>query len=173
MRYVTSIISKPATLLVIWFSSFDLEGQEDCLYDWLAIREANTSGAIMCGRLEGQATLSNYTYFTQSNQVAIEFLSDFSNRGQGFVANWQVLKLAWCDSDNGFSYDPPLLTNGSNHKANGTVESPGFPDWVVPGQNCSLQITAPTGLRVGRQLDYLSNFLYLCSNPITLLNRYC
>ncbi|KAI1298753.1 Protocadherin Fat 3 [Halotydeus destructor] len=147
LHYEVEILTSPQSVIVVWFDMLDIEYQEDCLYDYLTLREDETKldTGRQCGKYSSDAVAShlrNYTYFSKSNQVRVAFHSDYSNRGKGFALNWKTVYLNWCTES---TEQSTLISNSSK---NNSLESPGYPEWILPSLNCTINIKAPEGQRV-------------------------
>lgn len=115
----------------------------------------------ICGKIHDLKGLLSQVYFTSSNEVSLRFHSDHSNRGNGFFLKWQSLDTSNCDA--WFIFSPDNSSSffsqekmGSQRKysivelfeQNGTITSPGYPNWLIPSQNCSMRFMAPPGFKV-------------------------
>ncbi|RWS06532.1 neurogenic locus notch-like protein, partial [Dinothrombium tinctorium] len=134
---VTISSTKAKSVIVIWFDFLDIEQQKDCLYDYLAFEETFRTERI-CGQLESNDNLSLITYVSEESKLSLIFHSDFSNRGLGFKANWQLIEMKWCKSNT-----TNMFTNDS-----GILESPGYPHWNLPSLDCSISLTSPPGTKI-------------------------
>lgn len=115
----------------------------------------------ICGKIHDLDGLLSQVYFTSSNEVSLRFHSDHSNRGNGFLLKWQSLDTSYCDTwfvytpDNSssFFYQEKVDLHRKYSivellERNGSITSPGYPNWLIPSQNCSIRLMAPPGFKV-------------------------
>lgn len=128
----------------------------------------NTHSNRICGKIQGTKGLLSRVYFTSSNQVSVRFHSDRSNRGSGFLLKWQSLDVSLCSTWLVFSpknsSSSPLFMERLAQKdgdvtvveQSGSIESPGYPNWLIPSLNCSTRLIAPPGFKVRTRETKLS-----------------
>ncbi|XP_046801594.1 uncharacterized protein LOC111685989 isoform X3 [Lucilia cuprina] len=86
-----------------------------------------------CGSHE--SNMSKFDFVSRSNEVMLNFHSDYSITGLGFAAVWKAIDVSGC----------PLRTLTSRE---GTIFSPNYPHFLLNNLNCAYVIQAPVGKRV-------------------------
>lgn len=86
-----------------------------------------------CGNHE--SNMSKFDFVSNSNEVMLNFHSDYSITGLGFAAVWKAIDISGC----------PLRTLTSRE---GTIFSPNYPHFLLNNLNCAYVIQAPIGKRV-------------------------
>ncbi|XP_065365478.1 uncharacterized protein LOC135958499 [Calliphora vicina] len=86
-----------------------------------------------CGSHE--SNMSKFDFVSRSNEVMLNFHSDYSITGLGFAAVWKAIDVSGC----------PLRTLTSRE---GTIFSPNYPHFLLNTLNCAYVIQAPVGKRV-------------------------
>ncbi|XP_055912798.1 uncharacterized protein LOC129946580 isoform X2 [Eupeodes corollae] len=81
------------------------------------------------------SNMSKFDFVSSSNQVVLNFHSDYSVTGLGFAAVWKAIDMSGC----------PMQTLTSRE---GTVLSPNYPHFLLNNLNCAYVIQAPMGRRV-------------------------
>lgn len=109
----------------ITWTSFQLEAQRNCLYDFVEVydgvnREAPLIGRY-CGDMFPPSTLSN------SNVLLIRFKTDWTYGHQGFSLNYKV----WC--------------GGQFTEETGVIKSPYYPNPYPASRTCIYEIIQPPG----------------------------
>lgn len=83
-------VKKPSRILLT-FEEFDLEGGENCRYDFVSVRDGTNANeneiGRYCGKNHPQPTISTFS------TLYIVFQSDKSGVGKGFAAKWVVTNL--------------------------------------------------------------------------------
>ncbi|XP_055844862.1 uncharacterized protein LOC129911179 isoform X2 [Episyrphus balteatus] len=95
------------------------------------------------------SNMSKFDFVSSSNQVVLNFHSDYSVTGLGFAAVWKAIDMSGC----------PMQTLTSRE---GTVLSPNYPHFLLNNLNCAYVIQAPMGRRVWLEFieyDLLSDTL--------------
>ncbi|KAM4705286.1 LOW QUALITY PROTEIN: cubilin [Rhinophrynus dorsalis] len=86
---VWNILSSPGNQLLLSFITFSLQLSDNCVHDYMEIREGNETGALM-GRFCGNELPNNITSVV-SHILWIKFVSDGSISGPGFRATFSHL----------------------------------------------------------------------------------
>ncbi|CAG2110474.1 unnamed protein product [Medioppia subpectinata] len=152
------------------FQSFEIENHDNCVYDYLEVRDGHHMNSPLLGKFCGykmpEAVRSN------SNKLLVKFMSDNSVQKAGFSANF-IKEFDECsDSDHGCEHECVNTLGGyrcecrigfelhSDGKkcedacgglidtTNGTIVSPSFPDLYPPNKNCIWEIIAPQSFRI-------------------------
>ncbi|XP_075158958.1 uncharacterized protein LOC142232130 [Haematobia irritans] len=100
-----------------------------------------------CGSHE--SNMSKFDFVSSSNEVMMNFHSDYSMAGLGFAAIWKAIDVSGC----------PLRTLTSRE---GTISSPNYPHFLLNNLNCAFVIQAPVGKRVWLEIieyDFLQDAL--------------
>lgn len=100
-----------------------------------------------CGSHE--SNMSKFDFVSRSNEVMLNFHSDYSITGLGFAAVWKAIDVSGC----------PLRTLTSRE---GTIFSPNYPHFLLNNLNCAYVIQAPVGKRVWLEFieyDFISDAL--------------
>ncbi|XP_013171904.1 PREDICTED: cubilin-like [Papilio xuthus] len=128
--YWVHVSGPPDTRLVFVFNSIDLEYQNDCLYDFVELKDGLSSkSSRYCG------SLGETRWVATSNQATLHFHSDYNTQGSGFSLSWRAVELAGC----------PFQTFTSKE---GQLRSPNYPQFLLPGLDCTIDILAPSGKRI-------------------------
>ncbi|XP_013136434.1 PREDICTED: cubilin-like [Papilio polytes] len=128
--YWVQVAGPPDTRLVFVFKSIDLEYQNDCLYDYVELKDGlTTKSSRYCG------SLGETRWVATSNLATLHFHSDYNTQGSGFSLSWRAVELAGCPSQTFTSKE-------------GQLRSPNFPHFLLPGLDCTIHILAPSGKRV-------------------------
>lgn len=75
------------------FTTFDIESDSHCLYDYVEIRDGGNVGAPMLGRFCGEKLPDILE--SSGDKLWIKFRSDSSTHASGFSADWR-----WIETDN-------------------------------------------------------------------------
>lgn len=81
------------------------------------------------------SNMSKFDFVSSSNQVVLNFHSDYSVTGLGFAAVWKAIDISGC----------PVQTLTSRE---GTIVSPNYPHFLLNTLNCAYVVQAPVGRRV-------------------------
>ncbi|XP_059222708.1 uncharacterized protein LOC106084839 isoform X3 [Stomoxys calcitrans] len=98
-----------------------------------------------CGTHE--SNMSKFDFVSSSNEVMLNFHSDYSMTSLGFAAIWKAIDVSGC----------PLRTLTSRE---GTIASPNYPHFLLNNLNCAFVIQAPVGKRVWLEIieyDFLQD----------------
>ncbi|KAG7295880.1 hypothetical protein JYU34_020964 [Plutella xylostella] len=118
------------TRLVFSFDKLDLEPQRDCLYDYVELRDsADGRSQRYCG------SVAAARWVATSNRAVLHFHSDYNTQSLGFSLTWKAVSMSGCPSQTFTSKE-------------GVVSSPNYPDFLLPGLDCTFDILAPAGKRV-------------------------
>ncbi|XP_073829879.1 uncharacterized protein isoform X3 [Musca autumnalis] len=91
------------------------------------------------------SNMSKFDFVSSSNEVMLNFHSDYSMANMGFAAIWKAIDVSGC----------PLRTLTSRE---GTISSPNYPYFLLNNLNCAFVIQAPLGKRVWleiKEYDFL------------------
>ncbi|XP_059470868.1 uncharacterized protein LOC132193927 isoform X2 [Neocloeon triangulifer] len=134
--YWVRIVGPAQSRLVVSFKQLDLEPQNECLYDFIALWNAAESEPMNthCGTKSAEE-LKTMRFVSTTNVMLVHFHSDFSNSASGFSLEWKAVPLAACPEQ--------TLT-----AKEGTIESPNYPDFLLTSLDCTFNILAPAGKRV-------------------------
>nr|XP_046916877.1 tolloid-like protein 1 isoform X2 [Dermatophagoides farinae] len=152
------------------FQSFEIENHDNCVYDYLEIKDGYTDTSPMLGRFCGHKIPADIR--SSTNHLYVKFVSDSSVSKAGFSATF-IKEMNEClDSNHGCEHEC-INTYGGYHcecrigyelhsdgkkcedacgglieSSNGTISSPSFPDLYPPNKNCIWKIVAPEGFRI-------------------------
>lgn len=139
------VIMAPAgkSILLHWLS-FDLEGTNDCRFDYVEIRDELPAGSgntmqtrNPLHRYCGSALPEDMT--TQSRMVTVKFVSDFSDGGQGFELSYRFVDRNVC--------------GGKLHASTGMLDSPGYPLPYAGDLDCVWTVNVPAGEQIELQVE--------------------
>lgn len=197
INYWFRIITQAKSRIIVQFQKLDIEQQNECLYDYVSVQDAETfnnfhstsieksllkgSDAMsvdyrnderdaiykdqkitlmmnkqqskrdlknfslndslpsfqtyirLCGTHEGD--MSKFDFVSKSNEVLLNFYSDYSNVGEGFAAVWRSIDISACPGQTLTSRD-------------GVLMSPNFPHFLLHNLNCTYVIQAPEKRKV-------------------------
>ncbi|XP_061399861.1 dorsal-ventral patterning protein tolloid [Musca vetustissima] len=149
------------------FQSFELENHDNCMYDYVEIRDGNSTDSELIGIFCGYKLPPNIK--TNSNQMYVKFVSDGSVQKVGFSAVF-MQEVDECQFGNHGCEHECINTLGSYQcgcfagyelqadgkscedacggiidasVGNGTVNSPGWPDVYPISKECVWEIVAP------------------------------
>ncbi|KAM3183271.1 hypothetical protein ACTXT7_010677 [Hymenolepis weldensis] len=150
--------------VALTFQSFDIEKHDNCVYDYLEIRDGLSESSPVLKKLCGP-TLPTPIKST-NNMMYIKFVSDSSVEKQGFTMKFQkefdecktnkhgcshicvnTLGSYRCQCEIGYELHPDGkhcedACGGVINAANGTIQTPGFPAEYPPNKNCIWKIIA-------------------------------
>ncbi|KAA0194649.1 Metalloendopeptidase [Fasciolopsis buskii] len=162
---VWQIIVPVGYSVALTFHSFQLEKHDTCVYDYLEIRDGLTESATLLKKLCGSQLPTPIK--STNNMMYVKFVSDSSVEKQGFTATFQkefdecktmkhgcshtcvnTLGGYRCQCEIGYELHPDGkrcedACGGVINEANGTIQSPSFPDLYPPNKNCIWKIIAP------------------------------
>ena len=76
------------------FSLFDLEYHPQCSHDYVAIYDGPDRNSRLIGRYCG-ATPPTFI-LTRQNYMTIEYITDYYETKEGFIAEWKWVKFFLC-----------------------------------------------------------------------------
>ncbi|XP_066539114.1 cubilin [Hoplias malabaricus] len=123
----------------LFFDSFEMETHPSCSFDYLEIRNGSTASAPLLGKYCGNTLPS--PIFPRSNELFLNFHSDFSGAFNGF-------EITWTSSPQG--------CGGTLYGDHGTFTSPNFPGTYANGTHCEWGIRAPSGRVVTVMFNQIS-----------------
>ncbi|KAF7272619.1 protein tolkin-like [Rhynchophorus ferrugineus] len=85
------------------FTEFELENEEDCVYDYVEVYDGLDSNRVSLGRFCGNQTMQEVTTSSQDGMV-IKFRTDDHIAGKGFVFNYELVEKTYSLEE----YDSPL-----------------------------------------------------------------
>ncbi|XP_042905263.1 bone morphogenetic protein 1 [Parasteatoda tepidariorum] len=151
------------------FQSFEIENHDNCVYDYLEIRDGHESTSPLLGRFCGYKNPEDIR--SSSNKMTVKFVSDRSVQKAGFAADF-IKELDECKGDHGCEHECTntlgaykcecrigyeLHSDGKKcedacggviEETNGTIISPSFPDLYPPNKICIWEIIAPPQYRI-------------------------
>ncbi|KAJ6216814.1 hypothetical protein RDWZM_007971 [Blomia tropicalis] len=152
------------------FQSFEIENHDNCVYDYLEIRDGHSGNSPLIGKYCGHKIPDDIR--SNSNHLYVKFVSDGSVNKAGFSASF-IKEFNEClDTGHGCEHDCINTLGGykcecqigfelhSDGKKcedacgglldahNGTIMSPSFPDHYPPNKNCIWEIMAPPTFRI-------------------------
>lgn len=152
------------------FHSFEIESHDDCVYDYLEIRDGPDPTSKELGRFCGYKIPEDVK--SSGNTLYVKFVSDGSVQKLGFAASF-VKEYDECATDHhgcdhicvntlgSFKCECKIgyelhsdgkkcedACGGYIDQAIGTLQSPSFPDLYPPNKNCVWQIVAPDQYRI-------------------------
>ncbi|XP_071043759.1 uncharacterized protein [Parasteatoda tepidariorum] len=127
LNYIVEIIGPPNSRVVLTFHHFDLEWQEDCLYDYLILKtDLNEEGNRVCGE-----QLEKKEFMSPTNKVYLNFHSDSSITTSGYAASWEIVDVSAC-------LNRRLLVLEKTY-----ISSLRYPRTYLGGHECRLTLIAP------------------------------
>lgn len=167
---VWKITTEEGFSVALKFQSFEIETHDKCVYDYLEIRDGHEETSPEIGRYCGYKIPEDIK--SSGNKLYVKFVSDGSVQKAGFAATF-VKEYDECATDEHGCGHICVNTLGSYkceckigyelHSdgrkcedacggyidlANGTIQSPSFPDLYPPNKNCVWQIVAPDQYRI-------------------------
>lgn len=156
--------------VAVKFQSFEIENHDNCVYDYLEIRDGHDDTSPLIGKYCGYKIPEDIK--SKSNKLYVKFVSDGSVQKAGFAASF-VKEYDECATNNHGCDHECVNTLGSFKcecrigyelhsdgkkcedacggyidNTNGTVQSPSFPELYPPNKNCVWQIEAPEQYRI-------------------------
>ncbi|BHF63167.1 Bone morphoproteintic protein 1 [Sparganum proliferum] len=161
--------------VLLTFYSFDLEGGENCQFDYLDIFDGSSALYLSLDKLCGVKLPEPIR--STGNTMTVRFVTDAGVQKQGFEARFQ--KVSYAEKDNcvrdnhdceqvcinisggykcqcydGYNLLPdektcqPLACGDYLRKGSGYITSPGFPKEYPPNSRCIWRIEVPSGFFV-------------------------
>ncbi|KAF5270044.1 hypothetical protein FQR65_LT05843 [Abscondita terminalis] len=149
LDFYVKIIGPERTRIVVHFEKLDIEAQIECLYDYVALKSAGkfeNDVVKLCGDYDTE--MHKFDFVSEGNEVEVQFHSDYSISGSGFLMHWRAVDVSGC----------PLQTLTAKE---GILTSPNYPLFLLPHLDCSVTILAPNGKRVWLEFEdfHLNNFI--------------
>ncbi|KAL3876182.1 hypothetical protein ACJMK2_034053 [Sinanodonta woodiana] len=156
--------------VAVKFQSFEIENHDNCVYDYLEVRDGHEESSPLIGKFCGYKIPDDIK--CTGNKLYVKFVSDGSVQKAGFAASFVkeydecAMDIHGCDhicvntlgsfkceckigyelhSDGKKCED---ACGGYIDQANGTLQSPSFPELYPPNKNCVWQIVAPKQHRI-------------------------
>ncbi|KAI8771823.1 bone morphogenetic protein 1 [Biomphalaria glabrata] len=152
------------------FQSFEIENHDDCLYDYLEVRDGQTESSPLIGKYCGFKIPEDIR--STGRHMYVKFFSDVSVTKAGFFARF-VKELDECEgSDHGCDHTCintlgsyrceckigyELHSDGKRcekacggyiYAENGTITSPSYPEPYPPNKHCVWKIVAPNDHKI-------------------------
>ena len=152
------------------FQSFEIENHDNCVYDYLEVRDGYSANSSLIGKFCGHKVPEDIRSVT--NYLYIKFVSDSSVNKAGFSASF-IKEMNEClDNNHGCEHECintfggyrcecrigyELHSNGKKCEAacgglievaNGTITSPSYPDLYPPNKHCIWEIIAQESFRI-------------------------
>ncbi|XP_049840768.1 cubilin-like [Schistocerca gregaria] len=129
------LAAPPGKYIQLTWDSFALEGDfdEDCGYDYVEIYDNSSIGALSMGRFCGERLPP--VLITTGNIMTVVFQSDHSINYQGFSAHYNQI-------------DTSGTCGHTFHLTMGVIQSPRYPQYYPPEQNCTWIISVPVGQQI-------------------------
>lgn len=152
------------------FQSFEVENHDNCVYDYVEVRDGHSENSPLIGKFCGHLIPSDI--HSSSNKLFVQFVSDSSVQKEGFSAVFvkehdecksehhgcqhvcvNTLGGYRCECEIGFELNSDGkrcedACGGYIDAANGTIQSPLHPDVYPPSKNCVWLIVAPAQYRI-------------------------
>jgi len=152
------------------FNSFEIENHDECVYDYLDIRDGHSENDTLIGVFCGYKTPGDVK--SASNKMRIKFVTDGSVQKAGFSATFMkefdecagsshgcqhrcVNQLGGyeCQCDIGYELHSDGkrcedACGGQIESSNGSITSPSFPDLYPINKDCIWEILAPPQYRI-------------------------
>lgn len=107
--------------------------------------------------------MSQFDFVSKSNEISINFFTDYSQSGEGFSATWRSIDTSACPGQ--------TLTSKQ-----GIITSPNFPHFLLHNLNCSYTIQAAVGRKIWMEFndfDLVNDvFVHIDLGDGTLLQPY-
>ncbi|XP_059143177.1 tolloid-like protein 1 [Physella acuta] len=158
------------------FQSFEIENHENCVYDYLEVRDGATELSPLIGKFCGYTIPDDIQ--STGRHLFVKFFSDASIQKEGFRATF-VKELDECkNNDHGCDHicvntlgsyrcecrigyelhsDGKRCENacgGYIHAENGTITSPSYPEFYPANKHCVWQIVAPSDHKININFTY-------------------
>lgn len=92
-----------------------------------------------CGSYE--ADMSRFDFVSRSNEIMLNFYTDFSVSSEGFSATWMSIDTSACPGQ--------IITSRE-----GAINSPNYPHFLVHFLDCTYTIIAPTGKKIWLEFNF-------------------
>ncbi|XP_053392429.1 tolloid-like protein 1 isoform X5 [Mercenaria mercenaria] len=156
--------------VAVKFQSFEIENHDNCVYDYLEIRDGHEDTSPVIGKYCGYKIPEDIK--SKTNKLYVKFVSDGSVQKAGFAASFvkeydecatnkhgcdhecvNTLGSFKCECKIGYELHSDGkkcedACGGYIDNTNGTVQSPSFPELYPPNKNCVWQIEAPEQYRI-------------------------
>lgn len=152
------------------FQSFEIENHDNCVYDYLEVRDGHSANSPLIGKYCGHKIPEDIR--SNSNFLFVKFVSDSSVNKAGFSASFikefnecidynhgceheciNTLGGYRCECRIGFELHSDgkkceHACGGLIETLNGSLTSPSFPDSYPPNKICIWEIVAPQSFRI-------------------------
>ncbi|KAI1280397.1 Cubilin [Halotydeus destructor] len=125
------IVGPLSSVVRLEFQSFEVEGSDGCIYDYLEVRDGGSENGTRLGRLCGHELPEPIT--SRFNEIWMVFATDGSEHNKGFFANFSSIDIT-CGG---------VLTERF-----GTFVSPNHPTHYIHSAECHWILRAPPGFIV-------------------------
>ena len=142
-------VEKPLRIRLTFEPVFDLENAEQCVYDFLRIRDGPNVVDKEIGKYCGQDTPE--TILSSSSSLRITFRSDKSGVGKGFFFRWVT------ENFDGTTLAPTTgmpECGGRLTAASGVITSPEYPMMYPSNQRCIWLLSMASDSQVRLTFDY-------------------
>ena len=76
-----------------YFRDFDIESGWNCAYDYLEIRDGDSSNSTVLGRYCGDSSQTPDPVLSSYNHLYMTFVTDGSVQNRGFVLNYTTIEV--------------------------------------------------------------------------------
>ncbi|XP_078609082.1 cubilin-like [Branchiostoma floridae x Branchiostoma japonicum] len=133
-NYSVTMAAPKGYRLALHFTSFCVEYQENCLYDYVIVQDGDDGPTTKnCGNYT--SNLQDLQRVSLGDTLRITLISDHSNSCSGFEASFKTINVELCK-------------NETHTSPNGTLESLSFWGSYFNNVDCTTTVTAPEGYRV-------------------------
>ncbi|XP_059152837.1 tolloid-like protein 1 isoform X2 [Physella acuta] len=175
---IWKITVAPEFTVALQFQEFEIENHDDCVYDYLEIRDGPTEVSPLIGNFCGYKIPEDIK--STGRHMYVKFVSDGSVQKQGFSATF-VKENDECSSEEHGCDHECVNTLGSYRCScrigyelhsdgkrcedacggfidaeNGNISSPSFPDLYPPNKNCVWEIAAPSDFKINLNFTHFN-----------------
>lgn len=143
LDFSVHLVAPERSRIVITFEKIEIEPQLECLYDYILLKSLNNNqpyddATKLCGNHD--TLMNRFDFVSKTNDVLIQFHSDYSITGGGFFLNWRSVDVSGC----------PMQTLTAKE---GILTSPNYPHFLLSNLDCTVKILAPVGQRIWLEFE--------------------
>ncbi|KAJ8978845.1 hypothetical protein NQ317_004456, partial [Molorchus minor] len=139
LDFSVRIVGPDRTRIIIKFQRIDIEPQLECLYDYIELKTVYKKQKQLDDTVKWCGThdtdMHRFHFVSETNEVDINFHSDYSVSGSGFSLTWRAVDVSAC----------PMQTLTASE---GVLMTPNYPDFLLPHLDCTITVLAPAEKRI-------------------------
>ncbi|KAH3692443.1 hypothetical protein DPMN_194284 [Dreissena polymorpha] len=173
-HYMWTVTVPIGMQILVSFVAIDMESFRGCLFDFVKLRNGGTINSPLLGAYCG--TTIPPVVLTTTNQLHVEFQSDWSSSGSGFLFDWTAttdMPTTTLPPTAGTTPVPGCGGTLNVTEATQSLSSPGWPYGYLNNLRCTWSLVAPVGSRVWMNItDMDIESSPTCAFDNITINRY-